>query len=342
MHAPPASIVVFEEAHHHVADQWGHIALAYRDSVRIGLTATPQREDGVGLGNLFEALITVAQPQELIDAGFLVPVHVYAPRFKNGSLAYEPLEAWQKFGNGEQAIVFAASIVHAREIAKRFVDAGVSAIAITQGLNSMTRAASVSNFRRGTLRVLVGVHTLTEGFDAPSASIAILARNFSAHGSYLQAVGRVMRPAPGKTRAIVIDLMGASHEHGLPQDDRFYSLDGKAIEQAKNLKALRRCVRCGISFRANMFRDATCPGCGYTHPGRSDPEVDNRKIERVEKTIGLRYNPEIIAYVQGLIGKVKDLNCKDRRARVRWMYRMHFKHVLDNDLVKEAGGWQGL
>jgi superfamily II DNA or RNA helicase len=79
------------------------------------------------------------------------------------------------------------------------------------------------------VRVLTNVNTLTEGVDVPEARTCILARSFGHVGGYLQAAGRVLRAAPGKESAVVVDLTGATIRHGLPTTDRTYSLSGRAI-----------------------------------------------------------------------------------------------------------------
>jgi len=290
---PEASVVVLDEAHHHVAEQWGTVADSYRDALRIGLTATPERQDGVGLGNLFDALIPVAQPATLIANGHLVPVEVLRPAAASKSLAEDPVEAWRRWGKGGKAIVFASSVKAAKDIASRFEALGVPARAITGKLGSADREVAIVRFRSGTVRVLCGVHTLTEGLDVPDASVAILARGFSSPGAYIQAVGRVMRPAPGKTCALILDLMGVSIDHGLPDEDRSYSLQGKAIKSKEGLLPIRQCPACGRVFRAAEFHGVKaietspgslmfehvpsprprCPGCGYEMPLRHDPRV---------------------------------------------------------------------
>ena len=78
MEPPPANLVVVDEAHHVRAKTYQGILDSYPEAVIIGLTATPCRGDGRGLGNVFDAL-TSPSIQELIDFGFLVPTKVYAP-----------------------------------------------------------------------------------------------------------------------------------------------------------------------------------------------------------------------------------------------------------------------
>jgi len=281
---PQATVVVLDEAHHHVAEQWGSVADSYRDALRIGLTATPERQDGVGLGNLFDALVTAAQPRDLIANGWLVPCRVKRPTRTSRSLAEDPVEAYRQYGADSKAIVFASSVRSSNDVAGRFEALGVPARAITGEMGSGDREVAIDRFRAGSVRILVGVHTLTEGLDVPDARVAILARGFASQASYIQAVGRVMRPAPGKQDALVLDLTGVSIEHGLPDEDREYSLEGKPIKSASGLLPIRQCEVCGRVFRAAEFRGPgvvppRCPGCGALMPLRADPSVVRQRIE---------------------------------------------------------------
>jgi hypothetical protein len=107
--------------------------------------------------------------------------------------------------------------------------------------------------------VLINVFVLTEGFDAPATEVCIIARGCTHTGTYLQMVGRVLRPAPGKTAAILIDLAGVSWSHGLPTEDRAYSLDGKKpISSSGTLKV---CPACGGCYAPDGARE--CPFCGH-------------------------------------------------------------------------------
>jgi superfamily II DNA or RNA helicase len=97
-----------------------------------------------------------------------------------------------------------------------------------------------------------------EAVDVPEAEVCMVARGCQHAGPWLQMVGRVMRPAPGKTSALVLDLAGASHRHGLPGEDCVYSLDGRAIRP--KVEPLRVCQQCGMCYPS---ADGACPDCGF-------------------------------------------------------------------------------
>jgi superfamily II DNA or RNA helicase len=278
---PPADLIIADESHHLVAEQWNTIPKAYPKAFILGLTATPERADGTALGNLFEALYTVAQPRELISLGNLVPVQVWAPpSIPNGALGAPVVDAWLSHAKGLRTIVFATHVNHAAELAKRFCDAGVPSECVDGEMDHDVRRSAIRRFEKGETRVLTNVYVLTEGFDVPGVECVVLARGFSACSTYIQAVGRAMRPAPGKTAAIVLDLKGAVHEHGMPDDDRQYSLDGDPIKRVDKSDPIRQCKRCGAVFAASVRE---CPRCGATLPKLPSPEERQAKLEAIRR-----------------------------------------------------------
>jgi DNA repair protein RadD len=232
--APPAGLLVYDECHHYRAEQWAGVADSYPGAWSLGLTATPQRPDGVGLGSMFGELVVAAQYSELIDAGHLVPCETMRPDRFLGSrgVAVDPVQAYLDHAQGRQAFIFAPRVEHCHELAERLAFAGVSAEVIDHTTPKAERDDRLGAFRCGRLRALVNVYTLTEGVDVPAAAVCILARGVNHASQFLQIVGRVMRPHPDKDRALLLDLSGSSHLHGLPGEDVEYSLGGRGIATA--------------------------------------------------------------------------------------------------------------
>ena len=250
---PEAALLVADEAHHYVADQFAKVARDYPRAIVLGLTATPERSDGRGLDELFDGLVVGASIRSLTELGHLVPCVILRPpaRLKPGELAQHPVDAFLAHAGERPTIVFARGVELANEYAEAFVAQGVSACAIHSETPWTERLRATNAFRQGAIRVLVNVYCLTEGFDVPETSCAIIARGCDAAGTYLQMVGRILRPAPGKTDALLIDLRGVSHDHGAPEDDRVFSLAG--IELVEKVA----CEHCGTP----MPRGGTCPNC---------------------------------------------------------------------------------
>ncbi len=280
---PPADLVVLDEAHHYVAEQWREVATPYARAVLLGLTATPGRSDGIGLGGLFDVLLEVTTIEQLTLDGVLVPCDVVWPgsRMKSRTIAADPVEAYLEHAPGTAAIVFCADVAAAKDTAARFMQRGIAAACVEGAMPAGERARAIEAFKAGRLRVLVNVFVLTEGFDHPATETIILARGCGAVSTFLQIVGRGLRASPGKTRCLLLDLVGAVKVHGLPDARREYSLDGVGIKLAGGEKpeAIRQCAACGCVSRPAPV----CPRCGKA-PEYKPIEVDARELVRAKRS----------------------------------------------------------
>jgi len=263
---PPAELVILDECHHAAAETYSAILAAYPEARHLGLTATPQRSDGRPLGDHYDRLVVGAQYSELTAAGHLVRCRVASTSASEGylgsDLAQQPLDAWRAMPEGPRpTFAFAASVAQAHKWAAEFVAAGIPSAAIDGETPAPIRDETLTAFRAGEIAVLWNVYVLTEGVDVPAASCVLLARGVSHAGPYLQMVGRVLRPAPGKVDARLLDLSGAVHVHGLPTADREYALDGRPIRISG--EPLKNCPQCGACIPAAQ---SPCPECGYVWP----------------------------------------------------------------------------
>jgi superfamily II DNA or RNA helicase len=280
---PPASLIVFDEAHHYVADDWKALAAHYSSARALGLTATPERQDGRPLGDIFDAIVVAAKYSELLREGFLVPCRVYQPpKILGSDLAQDPLEAYKRFGEGSRAFVFCGAVDVAYQLAERCRTEGIPAATIEAKTPKAERDQILADFAAGAVRVLTNVFALTEGVDVPAARTVILASACSHVGGYLQRVGRVLRPHPEKPDAIVIDLTGATLLHGMPTEDREYSLEGKGIIRT-SLAPLKTCPKCAATILAAY---EVCPECGWKFggdgsSGRAMPKVWDLELRAV-------------------------------------------------------------
>jgi hypothetical protein len=127
--------------------------------------------------------------------------------------------------------------------------------------------AAIQKLGNGELHGVSSCDIVSEGFDVPVVTAAILLRPTKSLGLHLQQIGRVLRPAPGKERAIVIDHVGNvahckanrwSLMHGKAEDNRVWSLDGK--EKEKREAPVRRCEAC---FAIVPAAAEVCPECGH-------------------------------------------------------------------------------
>lgn len=255
-------LMVLDEGHHYVADQWGLVLFVIKDEkpLVLGLTATPERDDGRGLDEAFDKLVVAAQYSELKAGGWIVPAKVYAPKtFLGRNWAENPLDAWFRFGKGQQTIGFFPSIHLAEHYADQLASRGVAALAFHSEQDKATRSLGFEAFESGACTMLFTVAAAIEGLNVPTASCALLARSFNFIGGYLQAPGRVLRASPGKKHGTIIDLTGCSIRHGAPDQDRGYSLSGRP------------------------------KGGGIEQPERDDPDVSDPEVVGAEMV--LAYSP---------------------------------------------------
>lgn len=224
---PRADLLVLDEAHHYEAFSWRDLAAHYRgrDVLTLGLTATPERRDGRGLGDIFEELVNVASYSELIKGGFLVPPVIYGPgRYLGKNIAQDPVTTWERFARGLSSFWFESTVDAAKEASVKLRRRGVVAETINWKTPRGYRETMLEAFSRGDVQVLTNAYCLTEGVDVPDARACISTRTFQFVGGFIQAFGRLARAAPGKTHSVLIDLTGAWHVHGSPTKDRVYTL----------------------------------------------------------------------------------------------------------------------
>lgn len=292
----PPQLIVFDETHHIGATQWQQIFDHYPDARVVGLTATPWRLDGRGLGTWYSTMINGPTVAELIESGSLSEYRLFAPAtpdmggvgsvggdyqrrdlarvMDKPSITGDAVAHYRRLCPGKRAVAFAVSIEHSQHIAASFNEAGIPAEHVDGGTDPAERDNAVKRFERGDTLVLCNAELFGEGFDVPAIEAAILLRPTQSLSLYLQQVGRALRPSPGKAQAIILDHAGNSARHGLPDDEREWTLeDRKKKRRASDGDAVvRQCPEC---FR--VYRPAPkCPGCGFETPvvGRVVEEVD--------------------------------------------------------------------
>lgn len=252
---PPASLVVLDEAHRSEAPTVSAILASYPGARLLGLTATPQRGDGRPLGATWERLVLGPSVASLTAMGALVPADLRCPPRGRGDVVAE----LQRLVPGWRALVFAEDTTEARATAARLRAAGYRVAEVYGETSRSEREETRARLRAGELDALVNVAVAVEGWDEPSVDVVALDAPFGTVGRFLQAIGRGLRPYPGKTRCVVLDVRGAVHAHGLPDEARAWRLTGaEAVLRCEPGLRLSRCPSCWAVFRAA----ATCPRCG--------------------------------------------------------------------------------
>nr|BAR30185.1 helicase [uncultured Mediterranean phage uvMED] len=277
------SIIIIDEAHHAVASSWQKVFNHYKDTLKLGVTATPMRMTGAGLGEVFDDLIVGSTIPELVELGHLAKHEVYAPPNKLNldkirtirgdfnkkevedeldkvDIVGDAVDNYRKLGQNKPAIAFCISVKHGQYVTNKFKQAGYTAELITGSMKSDDRKTLVDNFKTGKVQILVSIDVVSEGFDVENCSVAILLRPTQSEGLYIQQVGRVLRPEPNKT-AIVLDHVGNTKRHGFVDDVRDFDLHQKAKSKRKGeiAPAVQTCEQCFAVFKPQPI----CPVCGH-------------------------------------------------------------------------------
>lgn len=311
-------LLVVDEAHHATAGTWRVITNARPEARILGVTATPARTDGQGLGKraggIFDDLVLGPTVKELIAGGYLCRPVVYAPpnqldlqgvhtrggdyaanelveRVDKPTITGDAVTHYRRLCEGQPAIAFCVSVAHAQHVAEQFRAAGFRAASIDGSMGDLERKSLIDGLASGRMHVLTSCEIVSEGTDIPVVAAAILLRPTQSLVLFLQQVGRALRPAPGKDRAIILDHVGNVLRHGMPDEDREWSLEGRP-KNARDVEPTLRVTQCPECFRAHPPAPV-CPECGhrYTADPKGGPEhvegtleeVDAEQIERMRR-----------------------------------------------------------
>jgi len=305
---PNVNLIIVDEAHRIQANGYQAVLAARPRAMVLGLTATPERLDGKGLGETFVEMFEVSNPVELHEGGFIAKVESYGlppekiramvngvksqggdyARSQLGSqmsaniLVGDVVRAYEKHGRGEAAIVFAASRAHAQKIVHRFKRGTKRRVGYVDGETpSVEREEILAKLKAGKLDVIVNVDVLTEGFDC-DAKCVIDACPTKSLTKYLQRVGRGVRPVKGKV-CIHIDHAGNFDRHGHPQNPRHWNLDGRVKDASDPVR--KHCPECE---RVSEVAPGTlaCPFCGEGYSEERErrtrelKELKNAELEK--------------------------------------------------------------
>jgi superfamily II DNA or RNA helicase len=305
---PTPDLIIIDECHHALAKSWQKIIDKFSKSRLLGVTATPIRLDGQGLGKsaegCFDSLLEGPTVKQLIRDGYLSQPIVYGPpvgidlssvKITRGDYDQKQSEIivdkpkitgcvishYQRLGQNMPAICFCVTVKHAEDVAAEFNAAGIPAAHLHGGLSAAVRKYRVEGLASGVYKVLTSCDIVSEGTDIPVVGCAILLRPTQSFGLCRQQIGRALRPYKGKTAAIIIDHVGNCLRLGLPDDDVFWTLDGqkkKSRRAAEAVSKYRTCNKCYAVFGCWMIR---CPQCGH------DVETQGREIDIIDGELEL-------------------------------------------------------
>jgi len=301
-HYPAPDLIVVDEAHHCSVDsQYDHIISAFPSARVLGVTATPCRLDGRGLGEMFDDMVVGPSVAELIALGRLSPFEVYAPSspdlsgvhrragdyVKSGleqvmdkpKITGNAVEYYKKLAYGKRGVAFCVSVKHAMDVAEEFRNAGFRASHVEGRMKDDERARIIEKFRVGDLDILTSADLISEGFNVPNIEVAIGLRPTQSLSLFIQQNGRALRLAPGKTKAIIIDHAGNTLRHGFIDDHREWTLDGADEKRAKG-EAVPRIQTCPACFAVHKPAPV-CVKCGHVYQtkGRIVEHVDGELVQ---------------------------------------------------------------
>lgn len=281
-------LVILDECHHATASTWKKCLEYWQDAYVVGLTATPARLNGQGLGDVFESMVIGPTARELIQQGHLTPYTYYAPpqiadfegvaikmgdfdgqeieiRVNKPTVIGDAISHYIKLANGKQAIAYCASVLHSQNTAAAFQAAGITAKHIDGTTSASERDKAIEDFRAGRITVLCNMDLIGEGFDVPTMEVVILLRPTQSLTLYIQQSMRGMRPDKNNyfKTAIILDHVGNVFRHGLPDAPREWSLDG-TVKRKKSEGAsvgVRQCLGCYLCHAPAP----QCPYCGYEY-----------------------------------------------------------------------------
>lgn len=300
----PPDLIIWDECHHIAAAGWARVKEHYKNAYHIGLSATPCRLDGKGLGDHFGAMVQGLQTAELMKMGALSGYSFFAPSTPDVSTVKQRMgdfvkaetadlmdcskihgdivKHWFKYARDKRTVVFAVTVNHSKHIAEAFRQAGVMAIHLDGETPKGERKAAAKAFANGDITLICNVGLFGEGYDLAAQAgfdvtvdCIIDAQPTNSLGWCLQKWGRALRPKTDGSKAIILDHAGNWTRHYFPDDFREWSLDGAAKKKKSDEEKTELIRQCGECF--HIHRPAPfCPNCGHEY------EIKAREMETIE------------------------------------------------------------
>jgi superfamily II DNA or RNA helicase len=363
----PYSRLAIDECHLAVSPRMVERILPYYEGCAevVGVTATPARKNGRGLGHFFSEIKHVTTVRQLIKDEKLAPLEYWAGRLpdvegvrttggdfnskdlreRTAPLVGDVIDNWSRLARERHTLVFAVDVAHCEALAERFQMAGVTAAPLHVHMMPEKRQRIVEAFKRREIQVLVNVTIASYGFDAPTVDCVVLARPTKSIVLHLQMLGRGMRIADGKEACMVLDH--ADNVRRLGQADDLYRWrlsKGRAAagnwtrheanpDKESDEESLRECEECHHMFA----RSRVCPKCGWEIPiVKRDIAATDAALVRIgeqQQDVEERGWPDNQTFYRMLIGYALHKNYS-----LKWAY---FRY-LDRTGEKPKWGWDRL
>lgn len=330
-------LIITDESHHATCSTYTNVYDRYPEAYRVNVTATPCRTDGRGLGETCDYLLETVTAKWLIENKYLAPYKYFGinllkikPKKIRGE--YEDLtetlskpkiygDVLKYYQEGSKVICYCSSLDHSRTTADEFAKKGISSAHIDGTTAKDERKQIIEDFRSGKIKVLCNFSLLGEGFDVPDCDTVMILRKTSSLNLFIQMSMRCMRYRENK-QAYIYDFCGNCYEHGLPDDDREWTLDSK-VKIKKNETGepdvlVRICSKC---FRAYSSTEGRyCPYCNHDN-GKTKSEIKaDKEAELVEIKRKNKEQEKKATTLQDLIelGKSRGYNNPEYWARQKY------------------------
>jgi superfamily II DNA or RNA helicase len=351
-------LVIWDECRSIASPSWASIRKHYSAAYHIGLDATPKRLDRKPLRPYFDVMECGLTIQQLIDLEALVPPKVYAPAIKPdlsgvkirggdydatgvagvmsaSAITGDIVNHYIRLAEGGQGLVFCPTIDYSEMIAGIFTEAGIPAQHLDGNTTKKVRKKIVEKYRAGEIRLLTNVNLFTAGFDVPNVSYVADASPTKSLANYMQRAGRGARPAAGKTHYTLADHAGNSFEHGMPHEDREWSLDSppKRTNKGVSVAPVKQCEHC---YAVCGVQELNCPSCGKPFPvkERQVKEVIGDLVEAVKEA--KLYGADLDAAIDSC-NTIHDFVALAKRQKYKmgWVYYMtkNKKLISDNPFL---------
>jgi superfamily II DNA or RNA helicase len=330
---------ITDESHHCCKGGiWERAINMFPNARGLGVTATPFRADGKGLGRhadgFFDTIVEGNTLRELIDMGRLVDYRIFAPPSDlnlstveigaSGEFQRDPLRAavhkshlvgdvvshYLKYAPAKLGLTFTVDVESAEEQAQAFRSFGIPTEAVSAKTDPVTRRNAIRKLKRGDLKMLTNCDLFGEGTDLPAVEVGIFARPTASEPLFIQQFCRPMRMSEGKESAIIIDpvhniRINYGHitigRHPLPDAAKTYTLD-RQEKRARSETApsmVRTCIEC-LAVYDKVKHGMICPYCKTVHvpAQRSGPEFVDGDLGEVDPSVLERSRRMIDAIIQ--------------------------------------------
>lgn len=308
------SLWIQDECHHVLkSNKWGRAVSMFPNSKGLGVTATPLRLDGKGLGahnhGVFNDMVYGPSMSELIRMGYLCDYIIYSPDSRinlnnvpiskktkeyapkalkseviKSKIVGDVVDKYKLHANGKLGITFAVDIEECHKISQQYNDNGVPSEVLCSKTPIIERAKIIERFKNRDILQIVNVNILGEGIDIPNVEVVSIARPSKSLNKHIQTMCRCLTISPDKLKGIIIDHVNAARTLGLPEGHNFWSLEScQTTRRDQGILTIHICPGCTCAFKRISVK---CPNCGYIirSENRTRPEFVDGDLTQLDKS----------------------------------------------------------